>query len=569
MRLRAGWIACTLALAASLRAPAARGALTINEFLYDPAGADTGREWIELYNDAPWPASLDRAELQTADGGSDGAVTWRVIWRGAAGGSVPPHGFSTVGANGGTPPVDFPAGITLGNGPDALRLVYDELELDRVAWGDVRPSELAEGSPAPRVSSGESLARRIDGDDRGDNAADFRPARPSPGRSNWPEADVSIAWAAPSRLLPVPRGSGIVLPLYLKNEGRTVAYWTELALDLTPVGAVRWPSSGNRWIEPGAELHMAIELERLLDEPGDRGIGFGPTSIAARLRFPRDTWSANDADSLRIWRALPPLRFSELYPRPETGAGEWIELSWTVDLLPDCRGWSIEDARGTRLFLDSLGTGAGAPRAHETVALVAFEQPVDATSVDDAPTRWVAWQGSWPSLNDSAEPGAAADTLFLRGPAGEIADWAAFGKLGRGEAWQRRADAPAGTGLDEWRTAVPSPGELDTTETSALPRDGDLAPRALGLDHRPDGLWLRVDPRTAHGAYRLRVFDLLGQVLWAESGEVGRTEERWSHWDARRADGSLAPIGLYVAELQSRGESEGRRIERQTFVLDR
>jgi hypothetical protein len=163
--------------------------LVINELLPDPDGADSGAEWIEIYN----------AGNATID-----ASGWRLSWfksnpdsaSGSAalpmGTSIPSHGFLLVGDElvGGT---DVQATIDMGNGTDgdAVQLTDCEGTLeDAVVYG---PSN-ADGhydesgvasSVAPDPGSDDALARSPDGSDSDNSGADFCVASSgTPGSSN-------------------------------------------------------------------------------------------------------------------------------------------------------------------------------------------------------------------------------------------------------------------------------------------------------------------------------------------------------------------------------------------------
>jgi hypothetical protein len=55
----------------------------IAELLYDAAGDDTGREFVELWNPSSLAASLAEVRLEVGDG--SGAGRWTTRWTGAAG----------------------------------------------------------------------------------------------------------------------------------------------------------------------------------------------------------------------------------------------------------------------------------------------------------------------------------------------------------------------------------------------------------------------------------------------------------------------------------------------------
>jgi len=162
--------------------PGAARALWISEVLYDAAGADAGRVFVELYG-APGTA-LDGFTLEGVNG-ANGASGPRLELSGA----IPGDGFFVVASGSGgeseVPNADLVLAFDFQNGPDSIRLldvsgqVVDALGYGVFGAGDVFAGE---GGPAPDVAAGQSLARLFADVDTDDNAADFASmASPSPG----------------------------------------------------------------------------------------------------------------------------------------------------------------------------------------------------------------------------------------------------------------------------------------------------------------------------------------------------------------------------------------------------
>lgn len=81
----------------------------------------------------------------------------------------------------------------LQNGPDSVQLRFGSTVIDALGYGSFGSSHVfaGEGSAAPGVSAGSSLARRFANVDTGDNSADFVAlASPTPGRG--PVAPVAV-----------------------------------------------------------------------------------------------------------------------------------------------------------------------------------------------------------------------------------------------------------------------------------------------------------------------------------------------------------------------------------------
>ncbi len=147
--------------------PAEGVVVVINEVMVDPAGGDTGKEWLELYNAGDEDADLTGWTLEWYKSDPDapsGGVTL------PAGSLVPAQGFLVVGGDACDPPADVVAELDLGNGsggdgihlrdaeePSTLEdaLVYSPPNDD----GILDESGSAAESVAPDPETGYSLAR--------------------------------------------------------------------------------------------------------------------------------------------------------------------------------------------------------------------------------------------------------------------------------------------------------------------------------------------------------------------------------------------------------------------------
>ncbi|KXB06852.1 hypothetical protein AKJ54_01025, partial [candidate division MSBL1 archaeon SCGC-AAA382K21] len=69
----------------------------ISELLYDPAGADDGKEWIELYNPTSNPIDIGNWKIQPWDGSDNEPLMSAILPSDA---SIPGHGFYLIAENG-------------------------------------------------------------------------------------------------------------------------------------------------------------------------------------------------------------------------------------------------------------------------------------------------------------------------------------------------------------------------------------------------------------------------------------------------------------------------------------
>lgn len=164
---------CALCLSViPLSLPSTAAAVVISEVLYDAAGTDAGNVFVELFG-APG-TDLGGWSLRGVNG-ADGNI-YRTV---ALSGVIPADGVFVVAdvLTGGVTNIanaDLLAGVDFQNGPDSVELFDGNAVVDALGYGDFTGLLFAgEGSPAPAVPAGSSLARANPLLDTDDNLADF------------------------------------------------------------------------------------------------------------------------------------------------------------------------------------------------------------------------------------------------------------------------------------------------------------------------------------------------------------------------------------------------------------
>jgi hypothetical protein len=165
---------------------AAGSRVVINEFIYNPAGTDGDREWVELYNAGTAVTRLDGWVIETA------TDTWGEDYVFPNGTSLGPNEYLVVGGPA-VPEADLVSeDLSLGNGSssaDGVR-VKDCLDavVDTILYGDGAPGTLTgdggSTTVVPEVDDGASLGRYPDGTDENAPSDFMEYATPTPGRSN-------------------------------------------------------------------------------------------------------------------------------------------------------------------------------------------------------------------------------------------------------------------------------------------------------------------------------------------------------------------------------------------------
>jgi hypothetical protein len=518
------------------------------EVLYDPAGEDAGREFVEIYN--PTPAAVPLAGLRLEAGDGAAPARWTLRWTAGPADTLAPGGRFVVGGARVLPLPDAVVTLDLQNGPDAVRLVWPDQTLEVVGYGALEHDEYACGEPAPDVS-GRSLARMPDDARLGSNALDFQPAEPSPGRANLPGVDA--AWIAGGIGLFPERpalGEPVLFEGRVTNRGRE-----PIAPGALVVSGVASGSAGPRAlfaqpldaaIAPGETLRFQLALDPLPE---------GKQRVRAWLDLAEDEARWNDADSAWIRVGESPLTIEEIQFHPAQAEGEWIEVANAARAPLPIDAFTLSDRTGTR----GRPEPGHAPCPAESLVVLAQDRRALLGRFPALDTSRVFQVTPWPSLNNANDASGTADQVALHDGDGVLCERRGYSAAGvpagatlerRGGAWGPSA-APFGTPL----AAPPALPALDGAF--------DLAPRRI-TRARPSArlAWSLPWPRARVAA---DLYSLAGDKVAAALPEAlaGARGER--HW---RPDG-IAP-GVYVLVFRARPEAGGEGLSvRRVLRLDR
>ncbi len=169
---------------ATLAAGSARAVPLLSEVFYDAVGSDDGQSFVEVHG-IPG-TDLEGLFLEVVNG-ANGSVVATLSLAGVIG----PTGLFVVAdrfADGTTavPIFDQLLNFDIQNGPDSVVLLGPDGVLDALGFGEFEPGEVfaGEGTPAPGVPAGSSLARVFADFDTDDNATDFEELLvPTPGQA--------------------------------------------------------------------------------------------------------------------------------------------------------------------------------------------------------------------------------------------------------------------------------------------------------------------------------------------------------------------------------------------------
>jgi Lamin Tail Domain/FlgD Ig-like domain len=539
-----------------------RAELVINEFFPDPAGADSGKEFVELINTGPGVFDLEGVELQFANGAT--GPPWETRWQ--AGPDINLQAgerFLLVDRNW-LGSEDFQVEVWLGlqNGPDAIRLLQNGRVLDLVGYGPLTDPTMMELEAADH-SPGFSLARKPDGNDTGNNHLDFFSSDPTPGFSNFRMYDLrveSLSLDPPS----LPRqGQNVEIDAVLHNAGLVdfPVCGAEVLLQ-SPAGD---PFPVLETLFAGCRVGNSCQVLLLISpaSPGrftiflDLGIPDGGQTIRLPL------------GSLQVGPG--PLLLSEVLAAPTRHQGEWIEFQ-AGDQEANLELFQIRDEEGDWRGLPDfvLSPGQMVIVAQDSLSLLLWQEEnllrdVPLNCPDDQLAHCLRQlPGSWPSLNNSPPAGRLhADRVYLADEYGVVVDHVNIPDSGifpnfEGASWERVSSLPTPAPDSNWRPSAAAQGSTPGC-ASSFGGSGDtpgllaMEPKILEPDQGIQTAHIRFDLDENEPGWHLEIYDLWGVLVRDLGGEETDPGLVDLIWDGRNDQGLPVERGGYVVLLNKCG----------------
>ena len=562
-------------LALLIAANASWASLVINEFLPDPDGSDGGREFVELFNNGDGPESLSGVSLQFANG-AVGAV-WANRWTGGEGLLLGPgQRFLIVDRNWlGDPAGQAEVYLGLQNGPDAVRLVRGEEVLDLVGYGLLTDPAMMEGEPAD-TATGQSLARRPDGRDSGNNRSDFVLALPTPGASNFlPYSLAVVAWELD--------------PPTVDRVSMQVRFTLEVLNNGTgtfPVNSIL--------LRVGGKDHSSL-LDELPPDQVRRISWIFQPPFAGLLDIEVLVPNPEGADTLVLHPAAlqvgpGDLILNEVLAVPRQGQGEWVELTCGGIGEVDLTGHFLRDEDGPWRPLPSLRLVPGdfLVLAQDSLALGMWHLDnrahgaVGTCSPESAIAHQVNLPG-WPSLNNTPPADRIfADRLYLADPAGNVIDHLTIGPglslIGGdsdpGLSLERLAPMPRNPGASNWTPCTAMTGSTPGCANSvamagSIPTGFTVQPRVMDPAAGISTVHFQFTLTGRQTGWELRVFDLWGVLVRDLGGENLGAGPRDLVWDGRDDQGRPAGPGGFVVLLEVIDGNFNRLAREKTLMVIR
>lgn len=522
-----------LACAWLLFAGALHCGVVINEVCYDPVGADSGKEWIELYN--PTSDVIDLSGCKIYSCGTTWVKAFEFPYY-----LLRPGRFVVVGGAG-VPNTQFTASFSFQNGgsaSDAIRFVnadstytdtviYDEPNSNLIPddWGTVA------SSLAPDAPEGSSLARVADGWDTNMCAVDFRiENNPTPNAPNRVYTDYALYDPILYDL-----GPGKVLTIGIRNLGNYqppyIAIFSVYARDelihqeeIQPLGAA--DSIRVDFVLPSAVELLYLHLDLTNDTDPENNL----------LHF--STLGSNVGTPL----------FSEIFPAPLPGKQEWIEI--------------YAPPEGKRGQLTIIDAGGGIIRFSLPPVPGYFVICRDRSAfLADYPAvnpALVLQSDNWTALNNDGDALLLWDEDLLLDSVSYTSSVSAMSYLRYQVDFQ-----------DHWKWGEPSPGKVNDAHLQELPEH----PERLKLLGSPcdvakgEQVSISYNLPDASSRINCRIYDLQGRLVVSLAEHSLVSERGLLAWNGRLSGGRYAPRGVYLILWESQPASGGRIYRRQLSAV--
>jgi hypothetical protein len=534
------------------------GAVVINELFPDPEGADSGKEFVELFNAGSTSINLAGLQLQFGNGSEE--AHWVVRWNCEQEIFLDPGQYFLIAdrnwQGGSDPGVEVYLGLQ--NGPDSIRIVQGLSVLDMVGYGPLTDGQMMEGSAASIVS-GQTLARRPDGWDTDNNELDFVSTDPTPGTNNFLPYDlrlVDLLMDPPSAQSP---DEFVSFHLLLKNNGTEVLPVVQVVLQ---VGAeqISGVLDGN---SPGQQRSLLFR-----GIPG--AIGKLPLALLVPVQDHQELLSID----LGYYQVGPgSLVINEILGSPDQGQGEWVEFLVTENGGSNLDQYRIREEGGDWLMLPGcpLEKGDLIVVAQDSLGLVFWMDNIlnqgyfPGCGISGSPLGWtIFYQRSWPTLNNSAPEGRDfADRLYLCDSDGCIIDHVTLGweipglvqDMPDGHSLERVGLSAGTTESSIWAPSLAqsgsTPGCTNSVNMIEVVRSSlNLSPQLLDPAQGVSSLNIGFEVTSPGVGWDLRLFDLWGNLVRDLGSEMHGAGPRQLLWDGRDDAGGQLPSGAYVVLLR-------------------
>ncbi|MBT4291651.1 hypothetical protein HOD41_03090 [bacterium] len=519
----------------------------LNEVMYDPAGSDAGKEFIELYNSGSEPLSLLGVQVAFANGAN--GPDWQARWVGSEHHSIEAGGFFLIADTGWAGSADAIVNLDLQNGPDGIMLTREGVYLDLLGYGPLQHEGLCEEIPHPGSGSGNSLGRKPDGYDTDFNNVDwFMLEEPNPGSENFRQfsiASVDLEHSPPVLL----SGSGtVVSKITLFNDGlqNILSTNVQISADGVEVGSTYITE-----IESGSSADVYLTWS--ISHAGSYEIELTFSNIELQTI------------NLGVYQSgLLGLVLSEVMAAPSAESCEWIEVENCTGEVMSLSGYRIKDADNDSQPIPNVS--------------IFPNQKIIIVQDADVFTQWWlseqqngAWpdcsmpvlvelDGSWPTINNSApDDRNYADYICLMLPERVVIDWLQLGvswPIPAARSVERVNSEPIGDPSWNWRPSTAparsTPGCSNSVSGGPVVNSAVIAkpnPVKNGVQH----ISFFVSPPAT--GWQARIFNLSGRCVRELGGDQLGEGPRDIFWQGNDDNGKQLSSGGYILLVQQVNDS--------------
>lgn len=532
-------------------------ALVINEIFYDPAGGDSGYEWLELYNESSETINLEGWILQKA--GSEFTTFY----------TFPPYNLTPnqflLLAESSVENADIYTDLAMQNGgsaTDGVRLLSpDSLYTDTVVYDSPNsnnlPSDLNNPaiSFAPDVSSGNSLARTFDGLDSHNCEQDFFEClEPTPNSSNIYPIDLALSHpeitsnegSDEDSDLDTHTFSTHILNLSTIDVDNSVA-----TLEMS-INNQLWDSFELPSIPAQDSIYFDIELPELAT---------GISIININLIYIYDIELENNSYTTSRLIGNSVLVLNEVLFKPSSEETEWIEIYNNCECGYLVDNFGISDNSGTQIAF----MGAVPPHSY---LIISQDRDIFLNSYPQIEPASVVEAESWTALNNSDE------TLTLYDSFGTQLETMNYtGEDSEESVSLERINPDLPAEADNWGYCIngSTPAEENSLFLTYFPTSSKLnfQPNPFS-PYAGQHCIISFQLPEKLSRVNLKVYDLKGREMIKISNQSLQTAVGQFIWDGRDAKNQILPIGIYIVLMEA-GALESEKIYRKqkTVVIAR
>ncbi|MCK9556498.1 MAG: lamin tail domain-containing protein [Candidatus Cloacimonetes bacterium] len=507
--------------------------VVINEVCYDPEGADSGKEWIELYNPGTETVDLTGARIYSC--GTSWIQQFEFPY------FLLRPGYMVMIGGTGMGNAQFYANLNFQNGgsaSDGIRFVNsDSTYTDTIIYDEPNTNLLTDDygteaySFAPDAPEGCSLARVVDGRDSNMCGNDFRiEQNPTPNLHNHVYTDLALYG-----------------PSYEPGES-----FRQFSIGVRNLGPYPSPYNALFTAYYGEQAFHQEELPPLALGDSIRLSFILPEDVELMYLFLEHQNDLDTDNNLMHYSVLGQFaeapHLNEVFPAPLPGKQEWIELYAPASSAKG--SYQIHDASGASISFN-LPDVPGYFVLCSDPASFLEEYP-------QCPSALVLQAQSWTQLNNDG------DALYL---------WDEFALLDSMAYVSSTAEMSFQRVLQDtevmWRLGEPSPCAENFHTSQDLPQHNEYL-KIFGSPcdvRNGEVLNISYNMPVVSNRVNCSIWDMNGRKVISLADNLQIADRGVLCWDGKKSGGSYAPRGLYLVLWESQSTDGGKVYRRQKSIV--